>query len=50
MIINIDADSGVDAHFTAVCDSVDDANLLSAACKSRPHVPALSGKPRLIPR
>jgi hypothetical protein len=34
MIINIDADSGVDAHFTAVCDSVDDANLLSAAMQA----------------
>jgi hypothetical protein len=31
MIININADSGVDAHFQAVCDSVDDANLLGAA-------------------
>ncbi|MGC1966437.1 MAG: hypothetical protein WA673_08250, partial [Candidatus Acidiferrales bacterium] len=30
MIININADDGVDAHFQAVCDSVDDANLLSA--------------------
>jgi hypothetical protein len=34
MIINIDADRGVDAHFTAVCDSVDDANLLSAAMQA----------------
>ncbi|MFZ3215297.1 MAG: hypothetical protein WA192_04480 [Candidatus Acidiferrales bacterium] len=34
MIINIDADSGVDAHFQAVCNSVDDANLLSAALQA----------------
>jgi hypothetical protein len=34
MIINIDADDGVDAHFQAVCDSVDDANLLSAAMQA----------------
>ena len=34
MIININADSGVDAHFSAVCDSVDDANLLGAAMQA----------------
>ncbi len=34
MIININADDGVDAHFQAVCDSVDDANLLSAAMQA----------------
>ncbi len=34
MIININADSGVDAHFQAVCDSVDDANLLGAAMQA----------------
>jgi hypothetical protein len=34
MIININADNGVDAHFQAVCDSVDDANLLGAAMQA----------------
>ena len=34
MIININADDGVDAHFQAVCDSVDDANLLGAAMQA----------------
>ena len=34
MIINMNADSGVDAHFQAVCDSVDDANLLGAAMQA----------------
>ncbi|MGA7921659.1 MAG: hypothetical protein WCA38_18510 [Candidatus Acidiferrales bacterium] len=34
MLINIKADNGVDAHFQAVCDSVDDANLLSAAMQA----------------
>ena len=34
MIININADSGVDARFQAVCDSVDDANLLGAAMQA----------------
>lgn len=34
MILNIKADNGVDAHFQAVCDSVDDANLLSAAMQA----------------
>ena len=34
MTINVDADNGVDAHFQAVCDSVDDANLLSAALQA----------------
>jgi hypothetical protein len=34
MIINISADSGVDARFQAVCDSVDDANLLGAAMQA----------------
>lgn len=34
MQINIQADSGVDAHFQAVCDSTDDANLLAAALQA----------------
>jgi hypothetical protein len=34
MIITIKADSGVDAQFQAVCDSVDDANLLGAAMQA----------------
>lgn len=34
MTIYVDADSGVDAHFQAVCDSVDDANLLGAAMQA----------------
>lgn len=34
MTINVDADSGVDARFQAVCDSVDDANLLGAAMQA----------------
>jgi hypothetical protein len=34
MIISISADSGVDAKFQAVCDSVDDANLLGAAMQA----------------
>jgi hypothetical protein len=34
MTINIDADSGVDAHFQAVCNSTDDANLLAAALQA----------------
>ncbi len=34
MTINIDADTGVDARFQAVCDSADDANLLSAAMQA----------------
>jgi hypothetical protein len=35
MIINIDAsDSSINAHFQAVCASVDDANLLSAAMQA----------------
>jgi len=35
MIINIDADDkAIDAHFQAVCASVDDANLLSAAIQA----------------
>ena len=31
MTIDIEADSGIDAHFQALCNSSDDANLLSAA-------------------
>jgi hypothetical protein len=31
MLIYVEADSGIDAHFQAVCASTDDANLLSAA-------------------
>jgi len=34
MTINFDADSGLTARFQAVCDSVDDANLLSAALQA----------------
>jgi len=34
MTITIEADSGVDAHFQAVCGSPDDANLLSAALQA----------------
>jgi hypothetical protein len=34
MTITIDADSGVDAHFQAVCNSPDDANLLAAALQA----------------
>jgi hypothetical protein len=34
MIISIEADSGVDAHFQAVCNSTDDANLLAAALQA----------------
>ena len=34
MTITIDADSGVDAHFQAVCASPDDANLLAAALQA----------------
>jgi hypothetical protein len=34
MTINISADSGVDAHFQAVCSSPDDANLLAAALQA----------------
>lgn len=30
MIISVDADKGIDAHFQAVCGSPDDANLLAA--------------------
>jgi len=34
MTIAVNADSGVDAHFQAVCDSVDDANLLAAGMQA----------------
>jgi hypothetical protein len=34
MTIYVSADSGVDAHFTAVCDSVNDANTLAAAMQA----------------
>jgi hypothetical protein len=34
MTISVEADSGVDTHFQAVCDSVDDANLLGAAMQA----------------
>jgi hypothetical protein len=34
MIITVDADSGVDARFQAVCSSTDDANLLAAALQA----------------
>ena len=34
MTIDVEADSGVDTHFQAVCSSTDDANLLSAALQA----------------
>jgi hypothetical protein len=34
MTIYVSADSGMDAHFTAVCDSVNDANTLAAAMQA----------------
>ena len=34
MTISVDADSGVDAKFQAVCSTPDDANLLSAALQA----------------
>ncbi len=34
MTINVDADSGIDARFQAVCGSTDDANLLAAALQA----------------
>jgi hypothetical protein len=34
MLISVDADSGANMHFQAVCDSVDDANLLAAALQA----------------
>jgi len=34
MIISIEADSGINAHFQAVCNSPDDANLLAAALQA----------------
>lgn len=34
MTIDVEADTGVDARFQAVCDSSDDANLLSAALQA----------------
>ena len=34
MTINVDADSGLDAHFQAVCGSTQDANLLSAGMQA----------------
>ena len=34
MTIDVDADSGVDAKFQAVCNSTDDANLLGAALQA----------------
>ena len=34
MVIYVTADSGVDAHFQAVCNSVDDANVLAAAAQA----------------
>jgi hypothetical protein len=34
MTINVAADSGIDAHFQAVCSSPDDANLLAAALQA----------------
>ncbi|MBZ5693983.1 MAG: hypothetical protein LAN36_01350 [Acidobacteriia bacterium] len=34
MTISIEADSGIDAHFQAVCSSTDDANLLAAGMQA----------------
>jgi hypothetical protein len=34
MLISVDADNGANMHFQAVCDSVDDANLLAAALQA----------------
>lgn len=34
MTIDVEADSGIDAHFQAVCGSVDDANLLGTALQA----------------
>jgi hypothetical protein len=34
MIISVSADSGIDVQFQAVCDSVDDANVLGAAMQA----------------
>jgi hypothetical protein len=34
MTISVEADSGVDTHFQAVCNSTDDANLLAAALQA----------------
>ena len=34
MTLNVEADSGIDAHFQAVCGSTDDANLLAAALQA----------------
>jgi hypothetical protein len=34
MVIYVTAESGVDAHFQAVCNSVDDANVLAAAAQA----------------
>jgi hypothetical protein len=34
MTINVDADSGIDTHFQAVCSSPDDANVLAAALQA----------------
>lgn len=34
MTISVNAEEGVDTHFQAVCDSTDDANLLSAALQA----------------
>jgi len=34
MIISVSADSGIDVKFQAVCDSVDDANVLGAAMQA----------------
>jgi len=34
MTISVEADSGIDAHFQAVCNSTDDANLLAAGMQA----------------
>ena len=34
MTINVEADTGIDAHFQAVCGSAEDANLLAAALQA----------------
>ena len=43
MTINVEADSGVDTHFQAVCSSTDDANLAGRRAAGGRDVPTLSG-------
>ncbi|MGB0036020.1 MAG: hypothetical protein WBP79_11155 [Candidatus Acidiferrales bacterium] len=61
MMINVEADSGLDVHFQSVCDSVDDANLLGAAmqagvmyrayqeAQSNPNLSQVLGSVRVTP-